>query len=376
MRKIALFLFLTISLAAMSGCGSLNIPKSSFTWSGENANPIPAISVLAEKDIETIYLLGNQYVAGRATFADKEQHTSLLNNLKRLELLEKVDDYDINSAKNIQCYEIHLKNAEPIILNFYDDVIDFGQGCYFYTDADNSILPDEINKISIGLPEFNSAIYYDNPADIEALSSVLTVVENTNASLQNVEDFSKLMSIYINDWLSENISLYIKGENGTYYLFKNFFTSYIYMGEISGDSYDALLLACKNQFGTHKHFSVTSGETAIYPLGHFMGSTTYDKQTGQGLAADGSPQHLSEWVDKLESLYYEPNFALWAKDEQTIIHISLAETRTGITYEDIKALPSGEYIIECRLTTQGDYVKKAGSYNSSTSVYWFKLIKL
>jgi len=374
MKKIIAFLFIAVSLVVLSI--DIYNPAQVFTWRGENANPIPAIFGLAEKDIENIYLLGSQYREGRATFADKEQYTWLLNNIRKLELLEKIDDYDINGAKNIRCYEIQLKNAEPIILNFYDGIIDFGQGCYSYTDADDSIMPDEINKITVSLPEFNSAIYYDNPNDIEALSSVLTVVENTNATLQNVEDFSKLMSIYINDWLSENISLYIKVENRSYYLFKNFFTSYIYMGEISKDSYDSLTLACKNQFGTHEHFSVTSGETTIYPTGHFMGSISYDKQTGQGLAADGSPQHFSEWVDKLETLTYEPNFALRAKDEQTIIHIALAETRASLTYEDIEALPAGEYIIECRLTIQGDYVKKADSYNSSTSVYWFKLIKL
>jgi len=143
----------------------------------------------------------------------------------------------------------------------------------------------------------------------------------------------------------------------------------------------AVLSGCDNSCSgadtsepSQEPFSVTSGETTIYPLGHFMYGTQYDEETGQGLAADGFPQ-LAEWADRLESVHYEQNFALWVRDEQTTLDISIAGIYANLSCEDIAALPAGEYIVACRLTTQGEYVEKANDYNSSTSVYWFRLIK-
>ena len=113
----------------------------------------------------------------------------------------------------------------------------------------------------------------------------------------------------------------------------------------------------------------------IYPFGYFLHAISYNKETGQGIAADGFPQ-LAEWEDTLESIVYEPNFSFWIKDEENItFNISLEETNSSIDCEDIAALPAGEYIIACTLYFRGDYIEKANAYNSSASVYWFKLIK-
>jgi hypothetical protein len=382
MKKAVAFLLVAVLLMALSGCDNssgktnTNDPdKEPFlTWNGENNSPISDVYELIEKDIERVYFSGSQFREGRFQFERQEQYTWLISNLRKLKLLEKVDDYDIDNAKVYLNYEIQLRSADPITLHFYDNVVDFGQGYYFYTDANNSAVPNEITAISIGIPEFNMSVYYDNPEDIQGLRSVLTSSMSDGISAQGANDFTELINVYFSDSLNENISLYVNEENGTYFLFKNFFASYILMGEISRESYDTLILACKNQFGTREHFSVTSGETTIHPLGHFMYSTQYDKQTGQGLAADGFPQ-LSEWVEKLESVYYEPNFEFLVKDEHATLRISIAETHTDITLKDIEALSSGEYTITCILTTQGEYVEKANDYNSSTNVYWFKLIK-
>jgi len=381
MKKAVALLLVAMLLMALSGCGNFSAETNTNdlnkeplpTWNGENSSSITAVYELTEEDIESVYFSGSQYGEGRFPFERQEQFTRLISNLRKLKLLEKVDDYEIDNAKVTLRYEIQLKNADLIALHFYDNVVDFGQGYYFYTDADTSAIPNEITAISIGIPEFNMSANYDNPEDIEGLRSVLVASMSDGISAQGADDFSELMNVYLIDSLNDYISLYVNEENETYLLFKNFFTSYIFMGEICRESYDTLVLASKSQFGTREHFSVTSGETTIHPLGHFMYATQYDEQTGQELAVDGFPQ-LSEWVDKLESVCYEPNFALWVKDEYTL-HISIAETPTEITHKDIETLPSGEYTIACTLTTQGEYIEIANDNNSSTSVYWFKLIK-
>jgi hypothetical protein len=380
--KVIVLSLIAAFLFSLSSCDRSSIGQDwsgsnngvSYSWSGENKKPIPAVYGLNEKDISNVYFSGSQYREGRFSFEWQEQYTWLINSLRKLELLEKAEGYDKGSAQNCLCYEIEVRNASPIVLNFYDNIIEFGEGCFYYTDADKSTVPKEIISISVSNPETSSSVCYDDPADIEELRSVLAISAADGTFAYGEDNYNELMNIYFNDWVTENISLYARMENGSYYIFKEFFATYICMGEINQQSYDSLLLAGKNQFGTHEHFSVTSGETTIHPLGHFMYGTQYDEQTGQGLAADGFPQ-LSEWVDKLESVRYEPDFTLWFKDERATLCISIAETQTDMTYQDIEALPPGEYTMACRITTLGDYVEKANNYNSSTSVFWFKLLK-
>ena len=379
MRKIIAFLLIAVFITVLSSCDNSNTDglgkEYAFIWNGENAHPIAAVYKLTEENIENVYFSGSQFAEGRFPFDYQEQYTLLINDLRKLELLGKANHYDTSKAKNTLCYEIQLKNAKPIVLNFYDNVVDFGKGCYFYKSADNSVVPDGIEWAEIGFPEFNSSAYYHDSCDIEDLLPIFSTLENTDISVQEAEDFSELMNICFvsNNGTIEVVLLYVKAENETYYLFKEFLTLYIYVGEISKAGYDSLILACKAQFGTHKHFSVTSGETTIYPLGHPIYALTYNEQTGGGMNTCAFPS-LGE-TDKLESVRYAPNFALWSKYENTEFRILIAGTYTELTDKVIETLPAGEYIITCEVTVLGKYVEKAKDYNRSACVYWFKLIK-
>ena len=386
MRRTVVFFLAVVLLMTLSGCSNsddgtitnkLN-QKLPAMGIGENNHLENSVYGFNEKDIVSVFYSGSQFREGSFPFERQEQYTSLINMLKKLELLDKVENYDKSNANNYLSYEIRLKNADTITFHFYDNVVDFGQGYFFFTDVNTIAIPEEITAVLIGIPEFKMYDYYDNPEDIDGLRSALIAsAGEVDTAIVSRDDFSEQMNIYLTDSANENTSLYVREENDRYFLFKNFFSSYIFMGEISRESYDILVLACKNQFGTHEHFSVKSGETTIHPLRHFMYSINYDEQTGQGLAADGFPQ-LSEWLDKLESVYYEPDFELLVRDELATLStsISIAERYyDDMALVDIEALPSGEYTIACSLTTQGDYVEKANKYNSSTDVYWFKLIK-
>ncbi len=382
MEKFIALLLAVAMLAGAACCSNLlsgvNTSESgnetSLIWNGKNNNPISAVYGLDAKDIESVYFSGSRFKEGRFPLERQEQYLALISNLRKLELLEKVENFDKDSAKDCLSYEIQVKNADLITLNFYDNVVDFGQGYYFYADANNSAFPEKTTAITIDMPGFDMSIRYDNPEDIKGLQSELTASKNDGAPVHGNGDFAGSMSIGLSDGLNENISLCVKEENNKYFLFKNFFTAYFFMGEISRESYDSLILACKNQYGTHEHFSVTSGNKTIYPLGHFMYARTFDEHTGHELVADGFPQ-LSEWADKLESITYEPNFEVSAKNNQATLRLSTSETYVNITLSDIKALPPGEYTIACILTTQGTYVEKIKDYNSYTDIYWFTLVK-
>jgi len=119
---------------------------------------------------------------------------------------------------------------------------------------------------------------------------------------------------------------------------------------------------------------VSSGDAVIYPAGHFRYGTTYDEETGQALIGDGFP-YLDEWKDTLESIAYAPDFAVEVRDKQSTLYMMIHGLSAGVSPADIAALPAGEYVIACDVTTRGAYVEKAGEYNSYTSVYWFKLVK-
>lgn len=124
--------------------------------------------------------------------------------------------------------------------------------------------------------------------------------------------------------------------------------------------------------------SVTSGETIIYPLGHHDYTIQHDEQTGQGIYGCSFPD-INEWADKLETVYYEPDFALKVNGDNATYSIKIVgDYETGVygwvSCEDIGSLPAGNYTIACYLTTKGKYVKEADDYNKQTDVYWFTLI--
>ena len=380
MKNIIVFLLAAVLLVALPGCipadnaANSNQPEvlPTYTWNGENDNPIPTVYNLTEEDIESAYHQGNQFAEGRFPIEGREKRIELISNLKKLKLLEKVEAPDKSSTFHSLVYEIQPKNADIITLYFYDDMVDFGQGYYTYTSAYEWPFPGEITSISMGIPESGNA-YYNNPADIEKLCSALMPFAGSTSVLVK-DDFLKTINAYLVDAKNEHIELYCQEENGMYFLYKGFFSTYIYMGQISRENYDTLLLASKNQFGTHESFSVKSGETTIYPQGHYIFSTEYDEKTGDPTFSDGFPQ-LREWIDKLESIYYEPNLELSVIREHSTLSITIPGELAEITMEDIKALPPGEHIIACKLTTQHAYVEKAKAYNISAEVYWFRLIK-
>lgn len=187
------------------------------SWNGDNSTTIDDIYGIIEEDIEQVYYASNQFWReSYFLFERQEQNTWLIYNLSRLELLEKAENYDKNTAKIYLTYVIQLKNAAPIILYFYDDVVDFGQGYYFYADTEKSAIPEKISTISISLPEFYTSIDYVDTDDINILRSLLNPFVSVDVHESSLYDTSELMSIFISDEWIDYISLYIKKENGTY----------------------------------------------------------------------------------------------------------------------------------------------------------------
>ena len=368
---LILFLF-TVLTSCNNSVGETEPPP---VWSGKNDNPITFVSDLVETDIENVYYTSTLLREGRFSFERPEQFSEFINNLRKLKLLDKVDNYDITGAEVHKSYEIQLKNKNPITLHFYDDVIDFGQGFYYYIDANDTIVSEEISSISVTVPEYESECTYNDSEDIKGLRSTLTLSPGSDATIQAPDDFSDLVQVYMTNFSTENMHLYIYEKDTEYFCFKNFFASYLFMGEISQASYDTLLQSGKAQFGTQAHFSITSGGKTIYPLGHAQFSTTFEEDTGREIAGCNFPR-LHDWEDSLESVTYDSDFGWWIGANRTGPYVSIAATYSDdLTLEDIKALPPGEYTLECRLRTQGKYVEKANNYNSYSYCYWFKLIK-
>ena len=143
MKNAIVFLLAAVLLVALPGCipadsaANSNQPEAlpTYTWNGENDNPIPTVYNLTEEDIESAYHQGNQFAEGRFPIEGREKRIELISNLKKLKLLEKVEAPDKSNTFHSLVYEIQPKNADIITLYFYDDMVDFGQGYYTYTSA-------------------------------------------------------------------------------------------------------------------------------------------------------------------------------------------------------------------------------------------------
>ena len=290
-------------------------------------------------------------------------------------LLSVVQSNDLN-------YEIILYNQDPILINFYDNAIQIGEEFYLFNDADKIRIPQQNDATIIWVG--STALYkYSEFTDINDIIEINTLLSASVADIPVINSISfdqESNHIYVyffgnyDNYFVKEYSFYVKEYNGKYLLHKNFHTSYSCIGELSYADYETLMLACKGQFGTYKHFSVTSGDKTIYPAGFFRRGYSYDEETGTTMHADGFTQFY-DWTDYMETLYYEPNFSFWIKDtENTKLDLLIAGTYENLSIEEIKELPEGEYIIECQLTS-GDIYVMSEYKNSVTHVYWFVLVK-
>ena len=134
-----------------------------------------------------------------------------------------------------------------------------------------------------------------------------------------------------------------------------------------------LLSSCSTYPITHTPFSVTSGRTTIFPLGHFSQYLSFDEESGSWTSACGFP-YLGEWIDELETIYFEPNFRTQISNNTSYSYLILTNGIRSEQFNDINSLPPGEYIIQYVVRYRHRYIVSEAKYTESSYVYWFRLI--